>query len=82
MEFPLSLTDVDYKGDLELHVKYGGVWLMKTGKANVQSKDLIQEIENLSLALQRAIDKVSRGQSDKNMIKAYGEEEFGDGKVV
>jgi len=69
----MSFTDIEYKGDLELHVKYGGKWLMSTKKPGVDGKDLIQAIEELSLALQRAIDKVSRGQTEKNIIPIKGE---------
>ena len=74
----MSMTDVDYKGDLELHLKYGGTWMMKAILKDVNSKDLIQAIEELSLRLQRTIDKVSRGETtEKNVIpmKNYPDEE-------
>ncbi len=64
----MSMTDVDYKGDLELHLKYGGKWMMKAILKDINSKDLIQAIEELSLRLQRTIDKVSRGETDKNVV--------------
>ncbi len=64
----MSFTDVDTNGDLEIHIKYCGQWMMMTAKKNVAGKDLIQEIELLSLALQRTIDKVSRGETEKNII--------------
>ena len=64
------MTDIDYSGDLELHVKYNGEWLMKTGKQNVQSKDIIQAIEELSLVLQRAIDTTTQGRPEKNIVGA------------
>lgn len=73
----MSYTDVDTKGDLELHVKYCGQWMMKTAKKNVAGKDLIQEIEILSLALQRTIDKVSRGETEKNIIPVEDDSEIG-----
>jgi len=62
------MTDIDYKGDLELHLKYGGKWMMKSILKDINSKDLIQAIEELSLRLQRTIDKASRGETDKNTV--------------
>jgi len=65
----MSFTDIEYKGDLELHLKYGGKWMMKSILKDINSKDLIQAIEELSLRLQRTIDKVSRGETnDKNVV--------------
>jgi len=64
----MSFTDIDLKGDLELHLKYGGKWMMKAILKDINSKDLIQAIEELSLRLQRTIDKASRGENDKNAI--------------
>jgi len=65
----LSFTDIDYKGDLELHVKYGGKWMMKAILKDINSKDLLQAIEGLSLRIQRTIDKASRGEkNDENVI--------------
>jgi len=64
----MSYTDVKTNGDLEIHIKYCGEWMMMTAKKNVAGKDLIQAIEELSLALQRSIDKVSRGETEKNII--------------
>lgn len=74
----MTLTDVDYKGDVELHIKYGGIWLMKVGKHNVEAKEIIQVIEELSIALQRAVDKISRGEdkNDNSIVGVKGEEEF------
>ncbi len=74
----MSMTDVDYTGDLELQIIYGGVPFMKTSKKNVKGKDLIQSIEELSIAMQRAVDKISRGQTDKNHIPVKGEKEFNE----
>ena len=65
------------KGTLEIHVKYMGQWLMKAGKRNVRLEDLIPELEQAMILMQRAVDKHQRGMKlDKNMIEFSSIEDF------
>ena len=58
------------KGTLEIHVKYMDQWFMKAGKRNVRLEDLIPELEQAMILLQRAVDKHQRGMKlDENMIE-------------
>lgn len=71
------LAMIDFTGDLEMHIKYDGRWLLKAGKKNVKSAHLLKAIEELSLMIQRAIDKSAQGETEKNVIQDwnYPEEE-------
>lgn len=62
------IDDINFTGDLEMHIKWGGDWLMKTKKPNVSSKELLKSLEELSIACQRAIDTTVQGRPEKNII--------------
>ena len=64
----------NFKGDLEVHVVYGGEGLCKTKVPNVNGSDMQAVLGEVFEAIQRSIDQLSQGTKPDNAIGLQSKE--------